>query len=199
MASSINLYIHSQRTLFTKYYAQKQLMAIRKMKSYYQNKIVLDVGCGSGILYKILQPHVKEIYLCDIKGKPKFSSNNFQICDATYLPYKANTFDSIYLLGVIEHTSDPMKVFQSCMKVLQPSGHLLISIADGLFWKILGLFGLLLNEQRKLHCAFNGQELMKIASNTLLIKTKNIVSSCFKLFIFQKNNRMDNIRELSNR
>ena len=173
-------------------------MVVKKMKGYYQNKIVLDVGCGSGILYKILQSHAKEIYLCDIKGKPKFSRNNFQLCDATYLPYRTNTFDSIYLLGVIEHTSNPKKVFQSCMKVLKPRGHLLISIPDGLFWKTLGLFGPLLNEQRKLHTEFNGQKLMKIAGSTRLIKTKNIVFSCFKLFIFQKNNRK-NIREVSNR
>jgi len=70
---------------------------------------ILDVGCGTGSVIKHFFELGKEAYGIDLPlahsawAEDKLPRKNFFSCDAALLPFKDNSFDVVYSLGVIEH------------------------------------------------------------------------------------------------
>ena len=113
---------------------------------------VLDIGCHSGtftekILRKIKS---KKIYGIDISpraielAKKRIPFGNFQVADATNLPFKDNFFDAVFCLEVLEHVDDPKKVVDEIKRVLKISGYaiLLIPTDNKLFQIVWSLWTL---------------------------------------------------------
>ena len=76
----------------------------------------LDLGCGEGDLVNRLSPYFKQSVGTDIAenrlniAKMRYSSKtvSFEFTDLDKkLPFRANSFDVITCLGVIEYTFDP--------------------------------------------------------------------------------------------
>lgn len=93
---------------------------------------VLEVGCGRGSISAFFADAGFETHLLDSSEKAlRIARLNFgvdhlkgeYICgDAVDLPYRANTFDVVVSIGLLEHFSDVGKPVSEQMRVLKPGG-----------------------------------------------------------------------------
>ena len=111
---------------------------------------ILDLCCGQGRHsfeffsrgYKNVEGLDRSSYLiakARNRKKEKGYSIRFKEGDARKLPYPANNFDAVMILGnsfgYFNSSDDDLRVLQSVTNVLKPRGKLLIDIADGDFLK----------------------------------------------------------------
>lgn len=76
--------------------------------------MVLDFGCGNGLLVKFLKDNNINVW-----GYDKFN-NNFNL----FPPY--GTFDLVTLIEVIEHLQEPFSEIDELYKLLAPNGKVMI-------------------------------------------------------------------------
>jgi len=99
----------------------------------YSGKKVLDLGCNTGIiLMPLLQQGVDavgvDINADDIlKAKKSLSKegldpNRVQVAGGANLPFADSTFDTVLLIDVLEHVSDPVSVTEEIRRVLKSGG-----------------------------------------------------------------------------
>ena len=62
----------------------------------------------------------------------------FVICDAQYLPFKSEIFDTISCLGSLEHYLDPFLALIEARRTLRKNGRYLVSVTNRRRWT--GLF-----------------------------------------------------------
>jgi len=79
------------------------------------NKLTLDVGCGTQ------RWRARGDINCNIE-KPLMTVNskkipNFILCDAQYLPFKDNVFDTASCYHVIEHVKNPVLLLKELIRV----------------------------------------------------------------------------------
>lgn len=84
---------------------------------------VLDVGCGDGYLCSILKEKTEAVSGVDIsktrikRAKKRFKGIDFKVGDATALPYKANSFDLVIGVEVLEHIPNLKKSVKEMTRV----------------------------------------------------------------------------------
>lgn len=94
---------------------------------------LLDVGCGDGVITYFVNNKVKEIYGIDnskirlAKAKKLGIHAKLVNLDTQKIPYKANFFDAITCLDVIEHVYDPQRLANELSRVLKKKGRLILS------------------------------------------------------------------------
>ena len=139
-------YISGQKNWPTRLLAKRQLGFVDK----YISGKVLDVGCGDGVVGAIYP----DVTSCDIIDYNKFGIE-VDVCRAEKLPYSDKSFDTVCLIGVIEHTSDPVATLVECHRVCR--GQLIITYPEGLGWNVLKT--IIPKHGIKLHADFkmNGQ------------------------------------------
>ncbi len=97
--------------------------------------IVLDIGCGSGILTKLIaEKGAKQVVGLDAsKNNLKFASKNkyknqkFVFGDALALPFKDMYFDKVLATEIIEHLDDDVKFVDEIERVLKKGGYAVIT------------------------------------------------------------------------
>lgn len=103
-----------------------------------KGKIVLDVGIGTGRFADIASRWGAEVigidlsYAVDAAYKNIGSRANVHIiqADIFHLPFKNEIFDHIYSIGVLHHTPDTKKAFQSIIPFLKQGGGLAVYIYE---------------------------------------------------------------------
>ena len=105
-----------------------------------QDKTVLDAGCGTGIFSIIFaNKGAKRVTGIDISDgslqtartlKDKFDLNNaeFQKQDMLALPFPDASFDIVWAWGTVHHTTAPLKAISELIRVLKPSGSILLAV-----------------------------------------------------------------------
>ena len=98
-----------------------RLLKNRVPKKIFKNKKVLDAGCGGGrYSYAIYKTGAKSVIGLDYgdiglkvakKNYGKINNLSFKKGDVLNLPFKKNTFDTVFSNGVIHHTSNVKKEF----------------------------------------------------------------------------------------
>ena len=94
---------------------------------------VLDAGCGSGRYLRVASQEGAHVTGIDLSPSV-FRAQELIVDQKTDLvqgdllcpPFKPETFDLIYSIGVLEHTPDARKAFRELVKLLRPGGHLVI-------------------------------------------------------------------------
>jgi len=100
--------------------------------SNYPSPRILDIGCGTGFNLDYLRQH----NYTNLVGLD-FSGDALQFCQTRYLshlvcgdgtlpPLKAETFEVITALDLIEHLEDDVSALQSLAQLLTPNGSLII-------------------------------------------------------------------------
>ena len=99
-------------------------------KRYCRNKVVLDVGCGTGYGAYMLSEVAKRVVALDVANcfKRRYKTHNvkFVRSSAEKMPF-VNAFDVVICLEVIEHVKKPEKLLQQIQGALKNGGHLVLS------------------------------------------------------------------------
>lgn len=112
-----------------------QIFNYKFAKKYISNKNVLDVGCWAGIFEKQAIGIVKKITGIDPdKAAIKYASKQipkakFLQGSAERIPFRAETFDTVVFLEVIEHVpqNHEKRVLAQINRVLKLNGYLVLS------------------------------------------------------------------------
>lgn len=108
-------------------------------KSELKNKLILDVGCGSGRFSEIALEAGANLIAIDYSNAVKSaytnlgSYTNFSVIQADIynLPFKNEVFDYVYCLGVLQHTPNVKKAFDKLPLMVKPEGKLCVDY----YWK----------------------------------------------------------------
>lgn len=108
----------------------------------FQNRLVLEVGCGSGRPASVASSFGAEVVAIDLSESVRTAHSMTKLYpmlhvvqgDAYSLPFKP-CFDFVYSVGVIQHLPAPDLAIRSISKVV-PSGHRLVIWVYGIreFW-----------------------------------------------------------------
>ena len=98
-------------------------------------KIVLDIGCGSGHGSNTLSKKFKTVHGVDISEEAiQYAKKNWQqpniefsTGDSLNIPFPENTFDVVVAFEVFEHLTDWGKFLSEIKRVLKPNGLVYIS------------------------------------------------------------------------
>lgn len=82
---------------------------------------VLDLGCGNGLVAKgLYNPKMTSVELADVMDYTDSSVKNWKfvkIPKSGRLPYDDNSFDSILVITVLHHASDPQGLLQEIIRI----------------------------------------------------------------------------------
>ena len=105
-------------------------LALQLIRSKAQGKVVLEVGCGTGIWMQFLLPVVKSIEGIDISlGMVKQAQKkglNVKGGSAQAIPYNDNSFDFVFSYRVHPHVPNLPKALSEIKRVLRKDGKAII-------------------------------------------------------------------------
>ena len=115
-------------------------------KKNFKNKVILDVGCGSGRWSKLCYDlGAKKVIGLDSSREnikflqKKFPYISFKYGDSISLPFKNNLFDISISWGVAHHTLDINKSLNELIRVTKKGGKILLLLygEGGLRWSLI--------------------------------------------------------------
>jgi len=128
-----------------RYWHKRRFGEVKKLIDKVDGEI-LDVGSADGMFSKIIfdkSGAKKLIGIEAVKTSVAWAKKHwqnkglmeFRVGDAHKLPFKANTFDAIFCLEVLEHVNSPERVLREFMRVMKKGGYgiLLVPSDSNLF------------------------------------------------------------------
>jgi SAM-dependent methyltransferase len=99
-------------------------------KDFFRNKLVLDMGCGTGRHMYFSALYGGEVVGVDLGGSvdvafqntKKFSNAHVVQADIYHLPFKKNLFDFVYCIGVLHHLPRQEEGFTKLVEVTKKKG-----------------------------------------------------------------------------
>jgi ubiquinone/menaquinone biosynthesis C-methylase UbiE len=115
--------------LYDMRYAEEQLAKINaalKTAKIVRNGMALDVGCGTGLLFKHVAGKTKALVGLDIsrrtlqqaKTRAKDYLNvHLILADADYMPLRGNSFDNVFAFTLLQNTPNPATTLNELYRV----------------------------------------------------------------------------------
>ncbi|MFW6110954.1 MAG: class I SAM-dependent methyltransferase [Thermoproteota archaeon] len=97
---------------------------------------ILDVGCGTGLLFKYVAKRTKSVVALDIsletllkaqERAKKFENVHLILADADHLPVKSGSFNHLYFMTVLQNVPDPPKTLLEARRVVKEEGSMVIT------------------------------------------------------------------------
>ncbi len=96
---------------------------------YGRNKIILEAGCGTGLLLQQVQTFAKKAHGFDLSPNmlALAQKRNLTVTQGsiTNIPFPDNTFDVVYSFKVLAHIDDIQKALNEMARVTKPDGYIL--------------------------------------------------------------------------
>lgn len=101
-----------------------------------EGELILEAGSGAGRFTEVLAQTGARVCSFDLSSavEANYSNNghraNVEIVQASIfeIPFTPGTFDKVVCLGVLQHTPDPERAFDSLAKMVRPGGWLVIDV-----------------------------------------------------------------------
>ena len=114
-------------------------------KSWLKGKWILDAGCGAGRFLDVASKAECEVVGVDLSNATDAARETFRGRENVHLvqasiyrlPFRPQSFDGCYCIGVIQHTPDPAKTLQALPRVLKRGGRLAVTIYERKPWTLL--------------------------------------------------------------
>ena len=107
-------------------------------------KLVLDAGCGSGRFSEIALKLGASLIAVDYSSAVEASKQNLSAPDKLIvqgdlaaLPILDQTFDFIYCIGVLQHTSEPARIVKELLRCLKVGGEMTLTFYENSSWHVL--------------------------------------------------------------
>jgi ubiquinone/menaquinone biosynthesis C-methylase UbiE/uncharacterized protein YbaR (Trm112 family) len=129
--------------------AQRFYGETRWDKEWLKGKWVLDAGCGAGRFLDVVSNSGAEVVGLDISSAIDAARSNlagrtnvhFVQASVYEPPFRAESFDAVYCIGVVQHTPDPQQTMQTLPKMLKPGGRIAITAYERKFYtKLYGKY-----------------------------------------------------------
>ena len=117
------------------WFVGRRNLALRLLRKYIHAKdrpVVLDLGCGTGVVSRELQSWAKPVSLdmselaldfCKQRGLTDLVQ-----AQGEFLPLQAATVDAVIALDIFEHIEDHEAAFREVARILRPGGVLVLSV-----------------------------------------------------------------------
>lgn len=100
----------------------------------FENKIIIDVGCGNGVITNFFTKYGGEVIGIDLSYSVFMAAEHFKKNKNLHFvqgslfhpPFRDETFDLVYSSGVIHHTYDTKKAFESIARLCKKKGVLYV-------------------------------------------------------------------------
>lgn len=104
---------------------------------------LLDVGCGSGYLAKLLKArfpglvvHGVDISRVALERARDHTDQVWQVdLDKTDLPVPSEQYDTVTCIEVLEHLYDPDHAIREIARVLAPGGNTVVTVPNLAYWR----------------------------------------------------------------
>lgn len=127
----------------SEYDVEARIKLIKQLIIKFQlNGTILEVGCGTGRISKMLTEHTDHLTVSDISEKlcesvAKKLNTAFIASDACKLSIEDAQFDNLVSSECIEHTHNPTKALEEMVRVLKPGGKLIITSPNKVWYPAL--------------------------------------------------------------
>jgi len=168
----------------------KQLL--KKHKINLIGKVILDAGCGSGyssgLLLKEFRP--SQLTAFDFMpeqidlAKKRGLRADFSVGDVTKIEFPDNTFDAVFIFGVLHHVSEWRKALYEVARVLKQKGVLLIEEPNKHCVALFDRLGFIYPKESQFDWS-EFEDGLKMAGFEVLDR-KNILTAKFKSFLCVK-------------
>ena len=113
-------------------------------KEILDGKLVLDAGCGAGRFSEVALNFGAALVAVDYSSAVMAAQKNLTGTDKLIvqgdlaaLPISSETFDYIYCIGVLQHTSNPKRIVQELIRCLKIEGELTLTFYENSSWHVL--------------------------------------------------------------
>lgn len=100
------------------------------------NELVLDLGCGTGLLFERIVRSTKLLVGVDISSKilqeakkrAKLLPNTAILrADADYTPFRNQTFDRVFAITLLQNMPNPLKTLREIKRISKPRSRIIVT------------------------------------------------------------------------
>ena len=141
MASAMDLPLDAtpqERYVFKPLYGSSHYWALGHLRGSVAGSRVLDIGAGGGGIGRAIKPEEPAALVAveiDPRAQIALRETYSEVHDSLDA-LRGRSFDTIILLDVLEHMSDPFSFLKGVHGVLAPGGRILISVPNVAHWSV---------------------------------------------------------------
>ena len=127
-----------ERYVFKPSFGSSHFWALRQLSGQVSGKRILDIGAGGGGIGRSIRPEWPA-QLVAIEIDPRAQALLRDIYDEVHAEIESlegRQFDTIILLDVLEHMSDPFGFLKQVQRILAPGGRVIISVPNVAHWSV---------------------------------------------------------------